>query len=140
VPGLAMPSSRAAIIDAVAHQIAVGLFDHVAQMNADAVFDASLGRQAGVALDHAVLHFDRATHGVDHAAELDETAVAGALDGAPAMRGDGGVDQIAVQRPQPRQRSLLVRPGEPAITNDIGDKDRRNFPCLAHGAPSHRLL
>ena len=48
--------------------IAVGLFDHIAEMNADAEFDAALLRQAGVALDHAVLHLDGATHRVDHAA------------------------------------------------------------------------
>ena len=59
-------------IDAVAHQVAVGLLDDVAQMNADAELDASLGRQAGVAFDHAVLHLDCAAHGVDHAAELDD--------------------------------------------------------------------
>ena len=90
-------------IDAVAHQVAVGLLDHVAQMNADAELDAALGRHAGVALDEAVLHLDRAAHRVDHAAELDEAAVAGALDNAPAMGGDGGVDQIAAQPPEPRQ-------------------------------------
>jgi hypothetical protein len=33
-----------------------------------------------------------ATHGVDHAAELDEAAVAGALDDAPVMQGDGRID------------------------------------------------
>ena len=47
-----------------------------------------LGRHAGVALDHAVLHFDRASHRVDDAAKLDEAAVAGALDDAPMMHGD----------------------------------------------------
>ena len=91
------------------------------------------GGEAGVALDHAVLHLDRAAHGVDHAAELDEAAVAGALDDAPAMRGDGGIDQIAAQPPQPRERAILVRAGEPAVADDIGDQDRRDFPGLAHG-------
>ena len=46
-------------IDAVAHQIAVALLDDVAEMNADAKLDAALGRHAGIALDHPVLHFDR---------------------------------------------------------------------------------
>ena len=59
-------------IDAVAHQVAVALLDDVAEMNADAKLDAAIRRHAGVALDHAVLHFDRAAHRVDHAAELDE--------------------------------------------------------------------
>ena len=90
-------------VDAVAHQVAVALLDDVAEMNADAELDAALRRQAGVALDEAVLHLDRAAHGVDHAAELDEAAVAGALDDAPVMRGDGGIDQIAAQSPEPRQ-------------------------------------
>src|SRR5208283_5455800 len=70
-------------VDAVAHEIAVALLDDVAQMNAHAELDAALRRQAGVALDEAVLHLDRAAHRVDHAAELDEAAVAGALDDAP---------------------------------------------------------
>ena len=59
-------------IDAVAHQIAVALLDHIAEMDADAELDAALGRKAGVALDHAVLHLDGAAHGVDHAAELND--------------------------------------------------------------------
>ena len=67
-----MPFEPRGDIDAVAHQIAVALLDHVAEMNADAEFDALFGRQAAVALDHAVLHFDRAAHRVDHAAELDD--------------------------------------------------------------------
>src|SRR5271165_5229857 len=67
-------------IDAVAHQIAVRLFDHVAEMDADAEFDAAIVRHARVAFGHAVLYFDRAAHRVDHAAELDQRPVAGALD------------------------------------------------------------
>ena len=70
-------------IDAVAHQIAVALLDDIPEVNANAEDDASVLRQAGVALDHGVLHFDGAAHGVDHAAELDDRAVAGALDDPP---------------------------------------------------------
>jgi len=63
-------------IDAVARQTAVGLFDHIAQMNADAKFDATVIRHARVALDHRVLYFDRAVHRDDHAAKRDDRAVA----------------------------------------------------------------
>ena len=131
--GLANALQSRGDIDAVAHQIAVALLDHVAQMNADAELDAALGRQARIALDQAVLHFDRKAHRVDHAAELDEAAVAGALDDPPMMGGDGGVDQVAPQAPKARERAILVRSREPAIADDIGDQDRRNFPGLAHG-------
>ncbi len=71
-------------------------------MNAEAKFDAALGRQAHVALDHALLHFDRAAHGIDHAAELDNGPVARALYDAPMMHGDGGVHQIAPYPAEPR--------------------------------------
>ena len=107
-------------------------------MNADAELDAALWRHAGVALDHAVLHFDRAAHRVDHAAELDDAAVAGALDDAAVMRGDGGIDQIAAQAPQARQSAILVRPGESAVADDVGDQDRRDLSRFPHGAPSGR--
>jgi hypothetical protein len=67
----------------------------------------------GVAFDEAVLDLDGAGHGVDHAAEFDQAAVAGALDDARMMRGDGGIDQIDAQPPTspvPREadRSLKV--------------------------------
>jgi len=68
-------------------------------MNSDAELDAALRRQAGVALDEAVLHLDGAAHRVDHATELDEAAVPGALHHATMMRGDGRIDQIAPQAP-----------------------------------------
>jgi len=60
-------------------------------MDADAELDAALGRKAGVALDHPILHLDGAAHGVDDAAELYETSVAGALHRAAVMHGHGGI-------------------------------------------------
>jgi hypothetical protein len=56
-------------------------------MNANAKFDAAFGRQAGVALDESILHFDRAAHRVDHTAKFDEASVPGSFHRAPVMRG-----------------------------------------------------
>ena len=123
-------------IDPVAHQVAVGLLDDIAEMDADAELYAALGRHAGVALDHAVLHLDCAAHSVDHAAKLNEAAVPGALDDAAMMRRDRGVDQVAPKPPEPRQRAIFIRSGEAAVPDHVGDQNRRDFPGLAHGAPS----
>ena len=41
--------------------------------------------------------------------------------------GDCRIDQVATKRSQPGERSLLVRAGEPAITDDIGNQDRSIF-------------
>ena len=104
-------------------------------MDADAKFDATLGRQAGVALDHAVLYLDGAAHGVDHAPELNETPVAGALHDTPVMHGDGRIDQIATEGPEPRQCAIFVRASKPAVSDHIGREDRHEFPGLGHDAP-----
>ena len=80
--------------------------------------------------------FNRATHGVDHAAELDKNAIPGALDDAAVVHGDGRIDQVAAQRPEPLQRAIFVRAGEPAVADHVRDQDRSKFSRLAHGAPS----
>ena len=90
-------------VDAVTHEVAVALFDDVAQMNAEAKEDAPVLRHFDIALDHRALHFDRAADGVDHAAELDDAAVAGALDDAAMMHGDERVDQVAAKGPKAGQ-------------------------------------
>jgi hypothetical protein len=50
--------------------------------------------------------------------------------------GDGRLDQIAAQ---PSERALLVGPGEPAISDDVGDQDRRELAGLAHSSGSPAL-
>jgi hypothetical protein len=90
--GLGDPLQSRGNIDAIAHQVAVTLLNDVANMNANAELNAALRRKASVALDHAVLHFDGTTHGVNYAAELDESAVACALHDAAMMNGDDRID------------------------------------------------
>jgi len=82
-------------IDAVAHEVAIALLDHISDVDADPELDAPLGRKAGVALDHPVLHLDGAANGINPAAKLDDAAVAGALHHATVMDTDGRGDQIA---------------------------------------------
>jgi hypothetical protein len=125
-------------IDAVAHQVAVALLDHVAEMDADPKFDALVRRDLSVALDHRPLDFNGAVHCIDDAPELDNCAVAGALDHPAVVHGDGRIDQVASERPQPRQNSVLVGSRKPRIADDVGHQDRGQFPGLAHGATPPR--
>ena len=122
-------------IDAVAHEIAVALLDHVAKMDADAKFDALVGRDPSVALDHRPLDFNGAVHCVDHAAKLDDAAVAGALDDAAVMHRDGRVDQVAAKGPKASEDSILIGASESTVADDVGHQDRGQFPGLAHCAP-----
>ena len=67
-------------------------------MDADPKLDPALGRQAGVALDHTVLHLDGTANGIDDASELDEDTIACPHNDAPVMQSDGRVDQTAADR------------------------------------------
>ena len=49
------------------------------------------------------LDFYRAVHCVDDTPELDDAAVARALDDPAVVHGDGRIDQVASERPQPRK-------------------------------------
>jgi hypothetical protein len=67
-------------------------------MNADAELDAPVLRNACVPLDHRVLDFEGAPEGVDHAAEFDDRAVAGALDDPAVAHRNGWIDEVAAPR------------------------------------------
>ena len=98
-PGAATPSNReASDVDAIAHEVAITLLDDITDMDADAKLDAALCWQAGIALDHCVLHFDGAAHGVYNAAKLNQCTIACALHHAPLVHSNGGIDQVAPQR------------------------------------------
>jgi hypothetical protein len=103
-------------------------------MDADPKFDALVGRDLGVALDHRPLDFNGKVHSVDHAAKLDDRAVAGALDDAAVMHCDGRVDQVAAKGPKASKDSIFIRTRKPRIADDVGHQDRRELSSLGHGA------
>jgi hypothetical protein len=86
------------------------LLDNIAEMDADTEFDGSLGRQAGVAHDHAVLDLDCAPHLVDHTAKFDEEPVAGEFDHVPMMRGGRTLSSINPWKRRGRQRAQMPAP------------------------------
>jgi hypothetical protein len=119
-------------VDAVSHQIAVTLLDHVSEVNADAELYAALRRQAGIALQHRRLHLDGTAHGIDDTPELDKRAIARPLHDAPVMHRDGRIDQVAAERPEPRQGSVLVSPCEPAVSDHVRRQNCGKFSLLGH--------
>jgi hypothetical protein len=62
-------------IDAVSENI-IAVENDVADIDADAEFDALVRRYLGVAFGHAALDIDRPTDGVDHAHEFHKRSVA----------------------------------------------------------------
>ena len=124
---MAMLCNPCGDIDAIAHQVAVALLDHIAEMDADPKFDALVRRDPSIALDHRSLDFNGAVHCVDDAPELDNCAIAGALDDPAVVHGDGRIDQVAAERPQPRQNPVLVGSGKPRIADDSDTKIAASF-------------
>jgi hypothetical protein len=111
-------------VDAVAIEV-VALDNHVAEIDADAQFDAALRRDTGVPLRHRLLHFNRAAHRIDHARKFHQQAIAGGLDDAARMLGDLRIEKVAAQRFEAFERALLIRPHQPRIPRHIGGEDRR---------------
>ena len=99
-------------VDAVAIKV-VALDDHIAEIDADAQFDAVARRDIRVPLGHRLLHRDRAAHRIYDAGKFHQQTVAGGLDDAPVMGGDLRIDQLAADRLEPCQRPLLIRSDQP---------------------------
>jgi GAF domain-containing protein len=123
-------------VDAVAHQVAIALFHYVPEMDADPKLDPAIGRQASIALDHAVLYLDGAAHRIDDTSKLDDASVAGALHHATVMSGNGGGDQVAPECPQASERTFFVAAREAAEADHVGGEKGSEFPGLRHGSPS----
>ena len=83
----------------VAVEVAVGLVDHVAEVDADAEADALRLGHLRLALGHALLDQHRAAHRVDDARELDQRAVAHELDDAALVLGDERLDRTPCGAP-----------------------------------------
>jgi hypothetical protein len=46
------------------------------------------------------------------------------------MDSDGRIDEVAAQRPLPRQRAIFVSTGKPAKADHVGRHNSRKFPGL----------
>jgi hypothetical protein len=95
-----------------------------------------------VPLDHTIPHFNGATHGVDHAAELDDRAVAGALDDSSIMHRNRWVDEVTAERPEPREDAILVRARMTCLLEELLKKrDCSSCPtALLIGLPTSPLV
>jgi hypothetical protein len=96
-------------VDAVAIEV-VALNDHIAEIDADAQFDAAVRRRVRFPLGHRLLHFSCAAYRVDDAREFDEQTVTGGLDDAAPVLGDRRIEDLAAQRFEAFERALFVRP------------------------------
>src|SRR5271167_2834741 len=113
-------------IDAVAMNV-LALDDDVTKIDTHAIDDLLVFGLAGIALTHRSLHRDRAADRLDHARKLNQNAVAGGLDDSPVMLANLWIDQLAADGLEPRNRSLLVRPHQPAVAGNVSGQYGREF-------------
>jgi hypothetical protein len=83
---------------------------------------------------HAALNFDGTSHGVDHAGELNESAVPGILDDASAMISDFGIKKRLSKSFQLRQRAFFVDSYQAARARDIRRQNSRQSPLYVLAA------
>ena len=119
-------------VDVIAEDVVV-IKDYVADVDADPEFDPDCRGDVGVLRRHSALDFDRTARRVHRTRKLDQHAVAGGLDDAPAMRSDSGIDNDLSSCLQARQRAFLVSTHQTAVAGDIGSQYRykSSFHALA---------
>ncbi|MGY3156261.1 hypothetical protein ACVW0V_005401 [Bradyrhizobium elkanii] len=110
-------------VDAVAEDVGT-VNDHVAKIDADAKLHPARRRDVGVALRHPALNLGRAQHRIDDAMKFDQQAVAGGLDDAAAILGDGRIDQLDAMGFEARKGARLVSLHQAAIADHVGGEDR----------------
>ena len=115
------------------------LDNDVAEVHTDPESDPLFFRCPGIALDHLLLHGNRASDRFDDGRELDQNAIAGGLDDATAMLGDFGIDELTADRMQCRESTLFVRAHQPRIAGDISGQDRSEAAGRAHSSGNPAL-
>src|SRR6266403_2846804 len=108
--------------------------DNITDVNADAKFDPFVLRHIGILFRHAALDFVGTSQGIDHACELDESAVSGVLDDASAMISDFGIKKRLSKSFQLRQRAFFVDPYQAARACDIRRQNSRQSPLYVLAA------
>jgi hypothetical protein len=88
-------------------------------VNADTKFDPFVLRHINILFRYAALDFVGTTQGIDHACELDKSAVTRILDNAPAKIGDFGVEKDFSQSLQLLHRPFFVDPYQTTRAGDI---------------------
>jgi hypothetical protein len=108
--------------------------DNITDVNTDAKFDPLVLGHIGILFRHAALDFVGTSHGVDHAGELNESAVPGILDDASAMISDFGIKKRLSKNFQLRQRAFFVDPYQTARARDIRRQNSRQSPLYVLAA------
>ena len=124
-------------VDAVAEDV-VALDQDIAEMDADAPIHPVFAGYPGITFRRLLLQRQGAFDGADHRAKLDQHAVAGRLDDAPAMLGDERLGGGAMVQKPPRG-ARFVLPHQARIARHIGDEDRGKTADGGHDRPSARF-
>jgi hypothetical protein len=101
----------------------VAFDQHVAEVDADAVDDASVFGDGLVALGHHRLNGDRAIHCGDDGWEFDEHGVAHGLESPAALRRRDGLRRLSPLA-HGLSRPRLVLAHHARVADDVGGEDR----------------
>ncbi len=115
---IGLPLDARSQVHAVAEDVFV-VDDDVTDIDAGTKVESPIGSNAFVALGHGALDVDRAPNRFDDAREFQQHAVAGALDDAPFVFGDLGVDEVPPVGFQRGQGAALVAAHQARVSNHV---------------------
>jgi hypothetical protein len=95
-------------------------------MRADAELHLLVGHTARILYGDGGLYRDRTLDSVDSTSEIGDDTVARGVEDAAPMQRDQSVDDEAASL-QPSERADLIARHQPAVTGNVGGKDRGEF-------------
>ena len=116
-------------VDAVAIEV-VAVDDQVAQVQAHAEHESSIGRLVAVGLGHGLLKLDGGAQRINCAGELDQSTVAGQLDQTSSVFRQDRIEVFRTVLAQARQRPALVTPHQAGVADNVCSNDCRQFALL----------
>src|SRR5262249_46335097 len=123
-------------VDAVAIDV-VRLYDDVAEIDANAIFDPRMLRKRGVAADEVLLDDDAAANGLNRTIENGNEAIARRLHQTSMVLDDAGLDEVALDPLDADMRAFLVRLHQAAVGRDVTDDNSGK--ATRHRAVRRRL-
>ena len=117
-------------VDAVAIDRAVGLFDHIAQIDPDAELHAPVRFEFDVVPFHGLLDLDRGLDRLDRTRELGQQRIAGCVDHAAAVAHHQAGDDVAIGLEGLDGGSLVGR-HETGIADHVRAQDRGELASAA---------
>jgi len=104
------------------------IWNYIANIDTHSETDGTIGRLVTIVARHLLLYLHGTAHRPIDAVENHEQRIPARIDDPPAVLGDGWVNYLLAEGPEPFKRSDIVQANQAAVTNHVGMDDGYQLP------------